>query len=43
MLDGAGNIIANPAPTALCTAITSFASQLDTMIGTAAGANKLNL
>lgn len=41
--DAFGNVLAATTPAALCTAITSFAAQLDVVIGSAASGNKLNL
>jgi hypothetical protein len=38
-----GNVLASPAPAALVTAISSFTSQLDTMVANAATAGKLAL
>jgi hypothetical protein len=41
--DAFGNVVAATAPAALCTAITSFVGQVDSVIGSAATGNKLNL
>ena len=41
--DNFGAVLATPAPAGLVSAISAFATQLDTMIGNAAGAGKLNL
>lgn len=41
--DSFGTVLAAVAPAALCTAITTFTTQLDALLGSAAAANKLNL
>ena len=41
--DQLGNVVANPVPAALATAISSFLTQVDTSIANGASGNKLNL
>jgi hypothetical protein len=41
--DNAGNTLAATTPPALCTAITTFGNQLDSVIANAASGGKLNL
>jgi hypothetical protein len=41
--DAFGNVVAAQTPAGLCSAITSFVGQVDSVIGSAATGNKLNL